>query len=194
MDFTKVKENLEKKGFAVSCFATGGEATAYLLEELKDKVVAFGGSMTLRDLGLYEKLTEQNKALWHWMGDTTEQAKEAEVYLSSVNGLAETGEIINIDGHCNRVSGTLYGHKKVYFVVGRNKLAADFHSSLHRARNIAAPLNARRLGKNTPCATGELRCHDCQSPERICRALTVLWTKPTSCPYEVVLIDEDLGY
>ena len=194
MDFTKVKENLEKKGFAVSCFATGAEATDYLLGELKDKVVAFGGSMTLRDLGLYEKLTEQNKALWHWMGDSTEQAKEAEVYLSSVNGLAETGEIINIDGHCNRVSGTLYGHKKVYFVVGRNKLAADFHSALHRARNIAAPMNARRLGKNTPCATGELRCHDCQSPERICRALTVLWTKPTSCPYEVVLIDEDLGY
>ena len=194
MDFTMLKENLEKKGFAVSCFATGAEATAYLLEELKDKVVAFGGSMTLRELGLYEKLTEQNKTLWHWMGDTTEQAKEAEVYLSSVNGLAETGEIINIDGHCNRVSGTLYGHKKVYFVVGRNKIAPDFHSALHRARNIAAPLNARRLGKNTPCATGELRCHDCQSPERICRALTVLWTKPTSCPYEVVLIDEDLGY
>ena len=194
MDFTMLKENLEKKGFAVSCFATGAEATAYLLEELKDKVVAFGGSMTLRDLGLYEKLTEQNKALWHWMGDTTEQAKEAEVYLSSVNGLAETGEIINIDGHCNRVSGTLYGHKKVYFVIGRNKIAPDFHSALHRARNIAAPMNARRLGKNTPCATGELRCHDCQSPERICRALTVLWTKPTSCPYEVILIDEDLGY
>jgi hypothetical protein len=82
----------------------------------------------------------------------------------------------------------------VYFVVGRNKIAPDFHSALHRARNIAAPMNARRLGKNTPCATGELRCHDCQSPERICRALTVLWTKPTSCPYEVVLIDEDLGY
>ena len=194
MDFTMLKENLEKKGFAVSCFATGAEATAYLLEELKDKVVAFGGSMTLRELGLYEKLTEQNKALWHWMGDTTEQAKEAEVYLSSVNGLAETGEIINIDGHCNRVSGTLYGHKKVYFVIGRNKIAPDFLSALHRARNIAAPMNARRLGKNTPCATGELRCHDCQSPERICRALTVLWTKPTSCPYEVVLIDEDLGY
>ena len=194
MDFTKVKEHLENKGFAVSCFSTGAEATAYLLEELKDKVVAFGGSMTLRELGLYEKLTEQNKALWHWMGDTTEQAKEAEVYLSSVNGLAETGEIINIDGHCNRVSGTLYGHKKVYFVIGRNKIAPDFHSALHRARNIAAPMNARRLGKNTPCATGELRCHDCQSPERICRALTVLWTKPTSCPYEVILIDEDLGY
>ena len=194
MDFTKVKEHLENKGFAVSCFATGAEATSYLLEELKDKVVAFGGSMTLRELGLYEKLTAQNKALWHWMGDTTDQAKEAEVYLSSANGLAETGEIINIDGHCNRVSGTLYGHKKVYFVIGRNKIAPDFHSALHRARNIAAPMNARRLGKNTPCATGELRCHDCQSPERICRALTVLWTKPTSCPYEVVLIDEDLGY
>ncbi len=194
MDFTRVKENLENKGFAVSCFATGEEATTYLLEELKGKVVGFGGSMTLRELGLYEKLTEQNKTLWHWESATTDQVKEAEIYLSSANGLAETGEIINIDGHCNRVSGTLYGHKKVYFVIGRNKIAADFEGALHHARNVAAPMNARRLGKNTPCATGELRCHDCQSPERICRALTVLWTKPTSCPYEVVLIDQDLGY
>ena len=76
----------------------------------------------------------------------------SDVYLSSVNALAATGEIINIDGACNRVAATLYGHKKVYFVLGSNKIAADYDSALFRARNGAAPLNAQRLARKTPCA------------------------------------------
>ena len=48
---------------------------------------------------------------------------QTQVYLSSANGLAESGEIVNIDGTGNRVSATLFGHEKVYFVIGRNKLA-----------------------------------------------------------------------
>ena len=73
-------------------------------------------------------------------------ASTCENYLLSANGLAETGEIINIDGTGNRVSSSLYGHKKVWFVVGRNKLAPTYDEALWRARNIAAPKNAQRLG------------------------------------------------
>ena len=116
------------------------------------------------------------------------------MYLSSINGLAETGEIINIDGNCNRVAGILYGHKKVYLVAGANKLAADYDSALYRARNVAAPLNAKRLGLATPCAEKGDRCYNCKSTARICRALTVLWTKPNSGAFEVVLVEEPLGY
>ena len=65
---------------------------------------------------------------------------------------AETGEIINIDGTGNRVASGLYGHEKVYFIVGRNKLAPDYDAALWRARNIAGPKNAQRLQKKTPCA------------------------------------------
>jgi NAD-dependent dihydropyrimidine dehydrogenase PreA subunit len=88
----------------------------------------------------------------------------------------------------------LYGHKKVYLVAGSNKLAKDYDSALYRARNVAAPLNAKRLGRKTPCAVNADKCYDCNSPERICHALTVLWQAPTSCEYEVILIDETLGY
>ena len=35
-------------------------------------------------------------------------AMQADVYLTSANGLAETGEIVNIDGTGNRVAATLY--------------------------------------------------------------------------------------
>ena len=107
---------------------------------------------------------------------------------------AETGEIINIDGTGNRVSSSLFGHKKVWFIVGSNKIAPTYDEALWRARNIAAPKNAQRLGVKTPCAVNGDRCYDCKSPQRICRGLVVLWEAIRSCETEVVLVDEPLGY
>ena len=120
-------------------------------------------------------------------------AREADVYLSSVNGLAETGEMINIDGAGNRVAETIFGHKKVYFVIGKNKLAEDYDKALWRARNIAAPKNAQRLGMKTPCAVNGDRCYNCSSPDRICKVLSVFWGAPMGADCEVVLVKEDLG-
>ena len=122
------------------------------------------------------------------------EANAADIYISSVNGLSENGEIINIDGTCNRVAAIFYGHKKVYLVVGANKLAKDYESALYRARNVAAPLNAKRLNMKTPCAVNADKCYDCNSPDRICCGLSVLWKKPMAGEFEVVLIEEALGY
>ena len=94
----------------------------------------------------------------------------------------------------NRVSSSLYGHKRVWFVVGSNKIAPTYDEALWRARNIAAPKNAQRLGVKTPCAVNGDRCYDCKSPQRICRGLVVLWEAIRSCETEVVLVDEPLGY
>ena len=199
-DLETVSASLREKGFAVSCFDTAEEAAAYLDGEIDGVSVGFGGSMTLQEMGLYERLKSHNRAFWHWLPedcpgqDARTAAAGTEVYLTSVNALAETGEIINIDGAGNRVSSELYGHKKVYLVVGENKIAPDCDAALFRARNVAAPKNAQRLGRKTPCAAKGDRCYDCKSPERICRALTVLWEAPTCCAYEVVLIREALGY
>ena len=119
---------------------------------------------------------------------------DTDIYLTSANGVAETGEIINIDGTGNRVSSTLYGHKKVYFVIGINKIAPDYEKALWRARNIASPKNAQRIGVNTPCAAKGDKCYDCKSPQRICNALVVLWRKPKAFQAEVVIVGEELGY
>ena len=190
-----LRKNLEAKGYATSHFATAKEAADYLNGQLDGTTVAFGGSTTLADMGLYESLSTHNTVFWHWKGNTPADAAQAEYYLSSVNGVAETGELINIDGVCNRISETLFGHKKVFFVIGHNKIAPDYDAALFRARNTAAPLNARRLNKQTPCAVGdEIRCFDCKSPDRICRALTALWSAPGGAQYEVVIVDEKLGY
>ena len=126
--------------------------------------------------------------------ETRTAAVRADIYISSVNGIAETGEIINIDNTGNRVAAVSYGPKTVYLIVGKNKIAPDYESALFRARNVASPLNAQRLNRKTPCAVNGDRCYDCNSPERICRNLSVLWEKPIGAEYEVNLINEDLGY
>ena len=195
MSFESVKKNLESRGFSVKTFATAGEAAAYLDSAIDGASVGFGGSMTLKDMGLYERLESHNEVCWHWVNGPEDRMKamNTQVYVTSANGLAETGEIINIDGSGNRVASTLYGHKKVYFVIGRNKLAPTYEEALWRARNIAAPKNAQRLGKKTPCAVNGDRCYDCKSPERICRGLVVHWGPMMGKDMEVVLVDEDLG-
>lgn len=201
MDFSKVKAALEARRFKVSAFSTAADAAAYLNEQIDMATVSSGGSITLEQMGLLESLAKHNEIVSHWHVPEGANADEyrikammTDIYLTSVNGLAETGEIINIDGTGNRVASTLFGHKKVYFVVGRNKIAPTYDEALWRARNIAAPKNAQRLGVKTPCAVKGDRCYDCKSPERICRGLTVLWGAMKSCDMEVILIDEDLGY
>lgn len=201
MDFSKVKAALEARQFEVSTFATAADAAKYLNEQIDGMTVSFGGSVTLKEMGVLEMLAAHNTMSDYWNVPEGADVREnciasmtSDIYLTSVNGLAETGEIINIDGTGNRVSGELFGHKKVYFVVGRNKLAPTYDEALWRARNIASPKNAQRLGMKTPCAVKADHCYDCKSPQRICRALVVLWEKVKSCEMEVVLIDEELGY
>lgn len=195
MAFETVKANLEARGYTVKVFATGAEAAVYLNSEIDGKSVGIGGSKTIQDMGLYETLSAHNDVHWHWVSGPEAHAKAstADVYLTSANGLTEAGEIINIDGAGNRVASTLFGHQKVYFVIGKNKLAPTYEEALWRVRNIAAPKNAQRLGKKTPCAVKGDRCYDCKSPDRICRGLVVHWGPMMGKEAEVILVDEEMG-
>ena len=200
MPFTDLKKKLESNGFAVSTFSTGEEAAAYLNREIDKKTVGMGGSMTLAELGLKESLAKHNVVFSHGFTpcdpkETQALAAQAEIYLLSANAIAaDSGEILNIDGTGNRVASSLFGHKKVYFIAGKNKISPDFHTALHRLRNVVAPKNAQRLGRKTPCALRGDRCYDCDSPERICRGLVVHYRPMNQMEAEVVLIDQELGY
>lgn len=197
-DLEKTGKNLENRGFRVHRFASGAEAAEFLVQTLHGTSIGIGGSVTIDTLGVYDRLCGSNKVFWHWKNhapETRERAGKAETYLCSANGVSENGEIVNIDGFGNRVAGTIYGPERVFLVVGRNKIAPDLTGAIDRARNIAAPLNARRLNRHTPCAVGEPRCHDCRSPEKVCGVMTVFFMPPTSIKeFHVILVDEDFGY
>lgn len=197
-DLEKTGKNLEGRGFRVHRFASGAEAAEFLVQTLHGTSIGIGGSVTIDTLDVYDRLCGSNEVFWHWKNrapETRERAGKAETYLCSANGVSENGEIVNIDGFGNRVAGTIYGPERVFLVVGRNKIAPDLTGAIDRARNIAAPLNARRLNRHTPCAVGEPRCHDCRSPEKVCGVMTVFFMPPTSIKeFHAILVDEDLGY
>jgi NAD-dependent dihydropyrimidine dehydrogenase PreA subunit len=201
LELQKTIGALGKKGYAVSCFETAEAAAAYLNRKVDGKTVGFGDSVTLSEMKLYESLSAHNQVIdpkhcapgtdfW----STAKLCLTTDVFFTSVNALAETGELVNIDGTGNRVAGALFGHEKVYFVVGANKIMPTLDEAVRRARNVAAPMNAARHGFKTPCAVRQDRCYDCASPDRICCAQVIYFQKMRFTEMEVVLIREPLGY
>ena len=108
MDLEKLAKNVRARGFDFFHAATAEEAVQHVLEQVQNTTVGIGGSTTVDQLGLYDRLKENNEVHWHWKdgpkAEVYRDAAEAEVYLSGVNGIAETGELVNIDGKGNRVA------------------------------------------------------------------------------------------
>ena len=201
MDFTEITRTLEALGYGVKCFETAADATDYLDDKIHNKTVGFGGSVTLEQMGLYDRLALNNEVFYHnrlpggkTKRDVCFDAIGTEVYISSVNGLAETGEIINIDGNGNRIASILFGHEEVYFVIGSNKISKDYETTLWRVQNVAAPKNAQRIKAKTPCAVHADKCYNCTGPNRICRAMSVLYGPPLHSNFEIILVQEELGF
>ena len=200
MDLEKTIRALKGRGFAVSRFATKQEAADYLCGAIQNTTVGMGGSKTLDELGVYDRLCETNQVFWHWREPgipTLDKALTAQTYLSSANAISENGEIVNIDGRGNRLGAMVYGPgKDIYIVAGVNKIEPDFDAALFRARNTAAVQNIARFAGSQPCQNPERggKCYDCRAKDRCCNALLVLWGKMFDMQkIEVVLIEEELG-
>ena len=192
IDIEKTIKALERNKFVVHYFETGSEAVMYLKNRIQNKCVAIGDSRTLLEIGVHNALSEVNE-------DVTDiqRTMGRDVFLTSVNALAQTGEMVNIDGTGNRVAASLFGSQEVFFVLGINKITPDLSSAIYRARNVAAPLNSKKNKKSSlnPCATLEEKCYDCGSPDRICNALTIYYKKMRNMQtMEVIIINESLGF
>lgn len=207
VDLEKTIRSLEDRLYRVSVFDSAKEAADYLDAEIDGKSVGFGDSRTLIDMGLFERLSAHNTVYDPNQSVDNDGFLEiavktltTEVFLTSVNGMAETGEMINIDGTGNRVAGSLFGHDRVYFVVGTNKIEPDAERAMRRARNIAGPTNSLKYGLPTPCVahyreTGEKKCFDCRTPERICNGVVTYLRRMNDIEHvEVVLIKEEMGF
>jgi hypothetical protein len=121
------------------------------------------------------------------------KAITTDVYLTSTNALTLDGKLVNMDGAGNRVASMIFGHKRVYVIVGKNKICKDYEEASKRIKNVAAPKNAKRLNTNTPCRfTGS--CNDCSSPDRLCNVEVILHRNPAGSNVNIFLIDEELGF
>jgi hypothetical protein len=206
-------KSLRKNEFEVFYFNKKEEAVNKIMELIPLKAtVGIGGSVTLRQLDIPEKLRKRgNKTEDHWFileekgissqnSFTTHGPVEvrrnqlnSDVFITSTNAITENGELINIDGAGQRVAAMIFGPKKVIVVAGINKLTRDLEEGLWRAKNIAASINAKRFNKATPCTITGI-CSDCDSPDRVCGTTTIIHRKMRYTPLTIILIDEDLGY
>ncbi|MGN0334450.1 MAG: lactate utilization protein, partial [Lachnospiraceae bacterium] len=163
--------------------------------------ITWGGSETLRECGLMDAIHEKNYELIDRAAARTPEESRAiygkmvcaDFFLMSSNAVTIDGELVNIDGHANRVACLCCGPQNVIVIAGMNKVTPDVESAVKRIRNFAAPPNTVRLNKNTPCAkTG--RCADCYSPDCICSQIVI--TRRSSIPnrIKVILVGEELGY
>lgn len=162
-------------------------------------LVSVGGSMSLFETGvisMLEHMPEIDYLDRYHTNDTQQvfhEAFNADVYLTSTNAITMQGELYNVDGNGNRVAAMIYGPKKVVVIIGINKIVEDHDAAVSRAEKIAAPANAIRLNKDTPCATiGE--CVNCQHQNRICNNYVTIRRSSTPGRIHIILVKKDLGY
>ena len=196
-DLEKTRKNLENRGFRAHVFATGAEAADYLAQTLHNTCIGIGGSVTIDEIGVYDRLSADNDVIWRWKKptpDSRERGAAAETFLCSANGVSETGEIVNIDGNCNRIASQLYGGRNTVFVLGVNKIVKDVPAALERIRTVAAKKNCLRFGyTSNPCVTGG-DCRDCPRETNICHATSIISLPPRSKNVYVIIVDKELGY
>lgn len=203
-----MKNQVEKAMFALKANNFGVhycESSIQALEKVMELIptgatVGFGGSLTLEQTGIVTALQkrtdidllDRSKATDACdLSRICQEARNADFFLCSSNAITETGLLVNKDGRGNRLSALVWGPKKVIIVAGVNKIVPDFEAALNRIKTQAAPLNAKKLNRKTPCVESG-KCENCDSPERICRSLVVT-EKPYPNQIEVILIDESLG-
>jgi len=201
MQCEKLVDVLKSKKFNAEFVKTRTEAKDRLLELIpREATVGFGGSMTLSQVGIIDALSERGNVIITKRGNPSDpetvesrrKALHADVFLSSANALTRKGQLVNLDGMGNRVASMIFGPKNVFIVCGLNKIVNSLEEAFARIK-MAAVINCRRLGTNTPCVhTGE--CSDCRSPERICNVYSIIERNPGQNQITVIIVGEELGF
>jgi L-lactate utilization protein LutB len=201
-----LKSALETNNFEVHIAETAADAQKIVLEDILAKTgarsVSWGGSITVVGTGLYQAV--QGRTDLEMIDTLDKQIPPAEqmerrrrsllvdLFITGSNAVTEDGQLVNLDMFGNRVAALTFGPKHVAVVIGRNKIVPSVDEAMFRVKNIAAPANAMRLDKKTPCVKTSY-CEECKSPERICNSWTITEKSFPKGRVKVVLVNQDLG-
>ena len=196
-----LKDKFNKKGFAFDSFSNKEEAKKFVLSLIKeDDMITFGGSTSVNQMGILEDLKNyknfidrNNKEI---KAEAEIKAFSSDVYLCSANAITKNGDIVSTDGFGNRVAAVIYGPKKVFLIVGRNKVCNTQEDALKRVRNVAAAENSIRFKVDNPCCTGDMVCDEekCDVEKRICTATIIINKCSVKERIHIIFIDEELGF
>ena len=195
-------KNLHKRGMAAYYCATKEEAVAKALELIPETdVVAWGGSVSIKEVGLLDAIKKRNPVIDREIAETPEDKQDlmhnsllCDPYLMLGTAISKDGQLVNIDGNGNRVAAMIFGPKQVVMIVGMNKVAGTLEGAIDRARHVAAPINAARFaGLGTPCAKLGT-CADCMSPDSICCQVVITRISRVKERIKCVLVGENLVF
>jgi len=197
----KTLRNLEAREFKAFYFRTAGEAREAIIRMVPPgATVGFGGSKTVRDMGLVEALAGRT-VYDHWKAglnpveilDIRKKQLTAGVFITGTNALTEKGELVNKDGVGNRVNSMAFGPGMAIVIAGINKIVPDVEAGIRRIKEIAAPMRNRSLNTKNPCVEAG-KCMDCNRETRICRILSILERRPSNSDIRVVIAGEAMGF
>jgi len=200
-----LKDALEANNFEVH-IAENVDAAKKIVRELLPRIgaksMSWGGSMTYVQTGLYQELKDYpgiEVLDAYEKGRPPEEMLErrrrsllVDLFITGTNAVTETGKLVNLDMLGNRVAGITFGPRNVIILAGRNKVVPDIEDAMMRVKNYAAPANAMRLDKKTPCVKTSI-CEECRSLDRICNTWTITEKSFPKGRIKIVLINEDLG-
>lgn len=164
--------------------------------------IGCGDSVTLEETGVFEYLRNGSFTFYdkHQPNLTSDEKRkiylknfDTDTFITGTNAVTVDGKLFNIDGNGSRVAPMIYGPKQVIVVVGMNKLVDTVEDAIRRTRQIAAPLDAKRLNKNTPCVKLG-RCIDCKHEQRICNDFVLIARQFSKDRMKVIFINGDYGY
>ncbi len=199
-----VAEALKKRGFEAWYCPDREAALAKALEIIPaGSSVGWGGSMSISQIGLKQKLQEGGYTLLDRDTETTPEGRvammrrifaEADFFIGSSNAVTEDGMLLNVDGYGNRTAAYIFGPTNVLLVCGINKVVRDLDAAKARIRSTAAPVNMNRFdGLVSPCRS-DGKCHECMADDCICN----YWVTTRRCSpkgrIKVLIVGEDLGF
>ncbi len=200
-----LRDALEANNFEVHIADNADSAKKIVREILTRtgaKSISWGGSVTYVQTGLYEELkdypgievldTYEKGLPPEEMLERRRRSLLVDLFVTGTNAVTETGKLVNLDMTGNRVAGITFGPRNVIILAGRNKVVPDIEDAMQRIKNYAAPANAMRLDKKTPCVQTSI-CEECRSLERICNTWTITEKSFPKGRIKIVLINEDLG-
>ncbi len=197
-----VISNLEKRHFEAYYCPTTAEALQKALQLIPEgSSVGWGGSVTIREMGLTKAIHERNytvidRDLAKSPEETAELQRKClttDYFITSTNAMSEDGILVNIDGNGNRLAAICFGPKNVIVICGINKITQNLDAAISRARFTAAPINAGRFYIKTPCKVSG-KCHNCTSPDCICSEVLITRTSRPANRVKVIIVGEDCGF
>lgn len=196
-------KNFQRRNIEAFYCETSAEAVALAMELMKDGgTVGMGGTETVKEMGLLKAVKEAKhlEFIDRDVATTQEEKKEiffktmqSNYFLMSSNAITIDGELVNIDGNGNRVACLIHGPEHVIVLAGMNKIVETVESGIERIGTYAAPPNAARLARKTPCAVLG-HCSDCQSDDCMCCQIVVTRRSFHKGRIKVILIGEELGF